>query len=196
MKKEDFIKLGVSEELAVKLAKASAEEISGSYVPKPRFDELNETKNEFEKQVKEYNKKVEDLTKSAKSTEELNTQMATLKADFEKKEAEYQTQLKETRENTALKMAFNGKVHDIDYAISQVDKSKLKFDEDGRITEGLDDQLKTLKESKSFLFVPDKPNPNQFGFKKIGGDPNQNVPKTQEPKGIAEALAFTIQGGE
>ncbi|QVK17726.1 phage scaffolding protein [Mycoplasmatota bacterium] len=171
--------------------------LAENYIARTRFDEVNNAKNEFEKQVKEYNKKVEDLTKSAKSTEELNTQLATLKADFEKKEVDYQTRLKETRENTALKMAFNGKVHDVDYAISQVDKSKLKFDENGNITEGLDDQLKTLKESKSFLFVPEKKDvPNPFGFKKIGGDPNQNPPQHQEPKGIAEALAFTIQGGE
>lgn len=171
--------------------------IAENYVTKTRFDEVNNAKNEFEKQAKEYNKKVEDLTKSANSTEELNTQMATLKADYEKKEAEYQTQLKESRENSGLKMALNGKVHDTDMAISQLDRSKLTFDDNGNITGGLDDQLKTLKESKSFLFVPEKKDvPNPFGFKKIGSDPNQNLPKVEETPDIRSALFSSIQGGQ
>ena len=41
MKKEDFLKLGLTEELAVKAAEASTEELKG-FIPKNRFDEVNE----------------------------------------------------------------------------------------------------------------------------------------------------------
>ncbi len=195
MKKEELIKLGLDDATAEKVATASSEELK-TYIPKARFDEVNTAKNDFEKQVKEYNQKVIDLTKSAKSTEELNSQMVTLKADFEKKELDYQAKIKETATNSAIKLALTGKVHDVDIASNLVDKTKLEFDEHGNITKGLDDQLKALKESKSFLFVPDKEKTNQFGFKKIGGDPNQNPPKNQERTDIRSALFSSIQGGQ
>ena len=40
MKKEEFVALGISEELAKKAADASAEELKG-FVPKTRFDEVD-----------------------------------------------------------------------------------------------------------------------------------------------------------
>jgi len=39
MKKEEFVKLGVEEELAAKLETASQDELKG-YIPKARFDEV------------------------------------------------------------------------------------------------------------------------------------------------------------
>ena len=47
MKKEEFVALGISAELAEKAASASAEELKG-YVPKSRFDEVNEEKKNFD----------------------------------------------------------------------------------------------------------------------------------------------------
>ncbi|WP_394606814.1 phage scaffolding protein [Geobacillus thermoleovorans] len=35
------------------------------------------------------------------------------------------------------------------------DKDAIELDENGNITKGLDEQLKTLQETKSFLFVPE-----------------------------------------
>ena len=48
MKKEDFLKLGLSDELANKAAEASAEELKG-FIPKSRFDEANEAKKKKKK---------------------------------------------------------------------------------------------------------------------------------------------------
>ena len=44
MKKEDFVKLGMDEELAAKCEAASLEELKG-FIPKSRFDEVNNAKN-------------------------------------------------------------------------------------------------------------------------------------------------------
>lgn len=46
MKKEDFIALGIDEELAIKCEKASNEELKG-YVPYDRFKEVIEEKNKL-----------------------------------------------------------------------------------------------------------------------------------------------------
>ena len=43
MKKEEFVALGISEELAKKAADASAEELKG-FVPKTRFEKIEEIK--------------------------------------------------------------------------------------------------------------------------------------------------------
>ena len=40
MKKDELIKLGLTEELAAKVESASAEELKG-FIPKSRFDEVN-----------------------------------------------------------------------------------------------------------------------------------------------------------
>ena len=46
MKKEEFVKLGVDDELAKKLEDASQEELKG-YIPKARFDEVNNEKKKL-----------------------------------------------------------------------------------------------------------------------------------------------------
>jgi superfamily II DNA helicase RecQ len=52
MKKEDFVKLGIDEELAKKCESASLEELKG-FIPKARFDEVNTAKQTAEALVKE-----------------------------------------------------------------------------------------------------------------------------------------------
>lgn len=193
MRKEEFLKLGVNEELATKLAEASAEELK-SFIPKSRFDEVNTSKNDYEKQVKEYQTKVEDLTKSAKSTEELQTNMKKLQDEFKQKEVEYQTKLKDTALNSAIKLSLNGKVHDADVVSMLIDKKTIELDDKGNIAKGLDEQLKTLKESKSFLFFPEKPeNQNQFGFQQIGGKNDQQPPKDKKPANIYDMVGQYVQ---
>ena len=51
MKQEEFTALGISEELAKKAAEASQKELEG-FIPKSRFDEVNEAKKTLEKDVK------------------------------------------------------------------------------------------------------------------------------------------------
>ena len=47
MQKEDFVKLGFDDEVAKKCADASAEELKG-YIPKVRFDAVNNDKKKLE----------------------------------------------------------------------------------------------------------------------------------------------------
>lgn len=191
MRKEELLKLGLDEATAQKVAEASAEELK-SFIPKSRFDEVNTSKNDYEKQVKDFQKQVDDLTKSAKSTEELQTNMKKLQEDFKIKETEYQAKLKDTALNSAIKLSLSGKVHDADVVSMLIDKKTIEVDDKGNITKGLDEQLKTLKESKSFLFVPEKkeePKPNPYGFlPRVGGGNDQQPPKDQKPTSIYDMV--------
>ncbi len=52
MKKEDFTALGIDESAAEKCAAASAEELK-AFIPKARFDEVNNEKKALEKTLSE-----------------------------------------------------------------------------------------------------------------------------------------------
>ena len=61
MKKEDLMKIeGMTEQMADVISQQSAEELKG-YIPKTRFDEVNEAKKNAEALVKERDKQLEDV---------------------------------------------------------------------------------------------------------------------------------------
>ena len=60
MKKEDFVKLGVDEELASKLEEKSMEELK-SYVPYERFKEVNDEKNKFKTDLQDRDDEIQDI---------------------------------------------------------------------------------------------------------------------------------------
>ncbi|WHH58478.1 phage scaffolding protein [Petroclostridium sp. X23] len=172
MTKEQFIALGLTEEQATKAATASADELKG-FIPKQRFDEVNAAKKKSEEMVTELNNQMDTLKKSTGDNEALKKQIEDLQSQNKQKDEEYQKQIKEEKVNTAIKLAINGKVHDETLVTGLFDKSKLVLNEDGTII-GLDDQVKVLKEQKSFLFKSEEPN-QKPGFK-VGGDGKQDPP--------------------
>ncbi len=171
MTKEQFIEIGLTEELAKKAAEKSAEELKG-YIPYDRFQEVNEAKKKAEQDVKDRDKQIEEIKKSAGDNEALQKQIEELQKTSKEAEEKYQTELKDTRLTNAIKLAIAGKAHDEDLVAGLFDKTKLILSDDGKVT-GIDEQLKTIKDNKAFLFKeeakPDKP-----GFRKVGGNPPGN----------------------
>ncbi|MET3657843.1 phage scaffolding protein [Sporosarcina psychrophila] len=119
-----------------------------------------------------------DLKKKAEGGEELQKQLTTLQAIYDTEKAGFETKLKDTHFNSALKLALSGKVHDVDYAISLIDKEKIELDADGNVIKGLDEQIKPLRESKSFLFVPE--GETGPGIVIQGAKPAEGILKGQE----------------
>ncbi|BBI32035.1 phage scaffolding protein [Cohnella abietis] len=157
MNKEQFIALGLPEDLAVKAAAASTDELKG-FIPKTRFDEVNAAKLKAEKDVSDRDTQITELGKTAGMSEELKAQITKLQGENTVAKEKHEAELKELTLTTAIKTALTGKVHDESLAAGLFDRSKLVID--GEKVVGLDDQLKVLKESKAFLFKPDNPNPN------------------------------------
>ncbi|EHQ92149.1 phage scaffolding protein [Desulfosporosinus youngiae] len=170
MTKEQFVALGLSEEQAEKAAQASQEELKG-YIPKVRFDEVNEAKKKSEEALKERDGQLADLKKSAGDNETLKGQIEQLQKDNKKKEEEYQAKLRDMSISTAIKLSVAGDAHDPDLISTLLDKTKIDVNEDGTIKSGLDDQLKALRESKAFLFV-EKKDPADPQFK--GAQPHES----------------------
>ncbi|MDU5143525.1 MAG: phage scaffolding protein [Paenibacillus dendritiformis] len=167
MTKEEFIALGLTEEQATKAAAASAEELKG-FIPKARFDELNEAKKKAEKDVADRDKQIEELGKTAGLSEELKKQIEQLQAENKTAKEKYESDLKELTLTNAIKSALNGKVHDEALVTGLFDKSKLVIDGDKVV--GLDEQLKGLQESKAFLFKSEEAAQQQQPGFKVGGN--------------------------
>lgn len=192
MKKEEFIFLGITEELAVKAEKASVKELEG-YVTKEQLEAANASKTGLEKDIKTRDKQLEDIKKSSGDNETLKTQIETLQADNKTAKEKYDSDMKELRLSTAVKLAVAGSAQDVDIVAGLVDKGKLLLSEDGKVT-GLEEQIKAMKETKSFLF---KPEPSGAAAGKPGTKPDKGTgytPKAGEAseggwaKTVAERL--------
>ncbi|KYG89003.1 hypothetical protein A0U40_13325 [[Bacillus] sp. KCTC 13219] len=157
MKKEDLLAMGLSEEQATAIV-----EKYGNMIPKERFDEVNNAKKTLDETVKKHESDLEELRKQAKGNEELQATITELQQANETAKTEYEQQLTNERMSAALKLSLNGKVHDVDLVAGLIDRNTIELDKDGNVTKGLEEQLKTLQESKSFLFVPEKAETTQF----------------------------------
>lgn len=153
MNKEQFIALGLSEDLADKAAAASQDELK-SYIPKTRFDEVNTAKKTAEDTLKERDTQLETLSKDANASEGLRAEIAKLQAANATATAQYEADLKQIKVDNAITAALTGKVHNEKVVTGLLDKTKLVMTDDGKLV-GLDEQLTVLKTSDAYLFKPD-----------------------------------------
>lgn len=188
MTKEQFIEIGLTEEQAKTAAEKSAEELKG-YVPKERFDEAEKAKKKAEKDVEDRDKQIEDIKKSAGDNQELKKQIEELQQASKEAEEKYQEEIKDTKLTNAIKLAIAGKTHDEDMVAGLFDKSKLVLGDDGKVV-GINEQLKTIKEGKAFLFKEEKP--EKPGFHKVGGNPQENK-DNGENVSLKDAIAAHFQ---
>lgn len=152
MKKEDFVKLGIDEETAKKCEAASQEELKG-FIPKARFDEVNNAKNNAEALVKERDGQLETLKNSAGDVDGLKKQIEDLqKANKDAADA-HAAEIKQLKIDTALDTALaNAKARNkvaVKALLKDMDKAEL--DADGTI-KGLAEQIEALQKSDSYLF--------------------------------------------
>ena len=160
MRKEDLMKMeGMTEALAEAIVKAHKEELNG-FVPKSRLDEATEAKKNAEALLKERDKQLEDLKKSAGSSEELKKQIAELQETNKNTVADYEAKIKQMQIDNAVSAALTSAGAKNTAAVKALlkDLDKAELDEDGSV-KGLADQIKSLQkaEDSSFLFVSTKP---------------------------------------
>lgn len=134
----------------------------GSYIPKAKFDNLNETKKSLENQLKETNDKVQELSKV--DTKELQNKLDELQKKYdediktanEKYDArEYEYKLKDYIKNEK----FSSKSSQKAYYNDLLSKG-LKFDEDGKL-KGYEDYKKEYQENDPQAFI-DETKQNQM----------------------------------
>ena len=153
MKKEEFIKLGLTEDLAKECEKASQEELKG-FIPKARFDEVNNDKKHLDTLLEERNNQLEDLKKSTGDVEAMKKQIETLQNENKAKDDAHAAELKKIKVDTAVNTALGGAGAINTKAVIPFlkDMEKAEFDEDGTI-KGLADQIKALQKDDSTKFL-------------------------------------------
>lgn len=169
MKKEDFVALGIAEDLAEKAATASADELKG-YVPKNRFEEVNTEKNQLKTAKEDAENQLEQLKQSAGDNAALQQQITDLQNAARQKDADHAAEIKQLRMSNAIRSAIGSSAQDADLVAGLIDQSKLILGDDGKLT-GLDEQLKTLKEQKAFLFKQEDAGRNKGSGFNVGSVP-------------------------
>lgn len=152
MKKEDFVKLGIDEALAAKAEAASQEELKG-FIPKARFDEVNNEKKKLELDVRDRDGQLETLKNSTGDVEAMKQQIATLQADNKAKDEAHAAEIKQLKVDAAIETALTGAKAKNNTAVKALlkDLDKAELADDGTI-KGLAEQIEALQKSDSYLF--------------------------------------------
>ncbi|MBS5952573.1 phage scaffolding protein [Paraclostridium bifermentans] len=151
----------------------------GNFIPKARFDKVNDQKKELETQLKTSNETIETLKKNNVDNETLQSTISEHEKTIEK--------LKKEAEDKDFSYSLRGALKEagcIDSKALEVylTKEKLKLEE-GKIV-GLEEQLNSLKESKTYLFEDSIPQ-DTGGL----GNFNRNTATGGQTESLGERLA-------
>lgn len=158
MKKEDFVKLGIDEETAKKCETASQEELKG-FIPKVRFDEVNNEKKKLELDLRDRDGQLETLKNSTGDVEAMKKQIATLQADNKAKDDAHAAEIKKMKVDAAVDAALtsSGAINTKAVVPFLKDLDKAELAEDGTV-KGLAEQIEALikADDTKFLFTAKK----------------------------------------
>ena len=149
----------------------------GNFIPKSRFNEVNQAKKDLLNQLKEKDEQFNEISKKYSENKDLANELETLKNDKAKIVEEYENKLKATEFNHALEGALNNaKCKNTKALKALLDMDSIKY-QDGKL-EGLEKQLNALKESDSYLFEGTVP-ANTGGIGNFGRGKAQVITKEQ-----------------
>lgn len=151
MKKEEFVKLGIDEETAKKLEEASLEELK-SYIPKTRFDEVNNERKKLELDVRERDTQLETLKNSTGDVETLKQQIETLQNENTAKDEAHATEIRKLqREAVDTELLTAASAKNAKAVLGLFDSIDDTVDIDSYKTKRTE-QLEAIKRSDSYLF--------------------------------------------
>lgn len=181
MTKEQLMEMGLSEELADKVLSAHKEELKG-YIPKARFDEVNNAKKDLENQLKDRDKQLKDLQEKVKGNEELEKTIKELQEANKATKEQYEAKIRDMTINAAIQSKLTDAKYP-DLLLTKFDRSKLSIAEDGTVL-GVDEQLAVLKEQYKDLFKPDVKGKEPVNIG--GGTPSIKNPWSKEHFNLTE----------
>lgn len=186
MRKEDFIALGLSEELAIKAAKASEDELK-LYVEKSKYDTLEAAKKALEADIETRNTQLEELKKSTGDVDSLKAKITELQTSNETTKTEYENKIKQMQIDSAVeKSLMMVKAKNVKAVKALLDLEKAEIEND--TVKGLDDQIKKLTEAEDTKFLFETMSTSKPKFKGVT-PPDSSGGGTDTPKTLGEAVA-------
>nr|DAJ82559.1 MAG TPA: minor structural protein [Caudoviricetes sp.]DAN54167.1 MAG TPA: minor structural protein [Caudoviricetes sp.] len=190
MNKEDLLKLGLTEEQAEKVLSANTEQLKG-FIPKARFDEVNNAKKQAEKDLSERDKQLETLKNSTGDVETLKNTIKQLQDENKASKEQYEANISKIKLDNAIDNALgNAKAKNSRAVRALLDMEKIKFENE--TLSGLDEQLKALKEAEDskFLFEEIKePAKPSFSGVEPGASTGETNPGTGAPETYSQMMA-------
>ena len=123
----------------------------GNFIPKSRFDQVNQAKKELEVQLKDRDTQLADLSKNNKDNEVLLNQIKDLQALNKQTTADYENKINQMQFDYALDGALtNAKSKNNKALKALLDMNSIKYQE-GKL-EGLQEQIEALQKDASYLF--------------------------------------------
>jgi len=190
MNKEDLLKLGLTEEQAEKVLSANTEQLKG-FIPKARFDEVNNAKKQAEKDLSERDKQLETLKNSTGDVETLKNTIKQLQDENKASKEQYEANISKIKLDNAIDNALgNAKAKNSRAVRALLDMEKIKFENE--TLSGLDEQLKALKkaEDSKFLFEEIKePAKPSFSGVEPGASTGETNPGSGAPETYSQMMA-------
>jgi len=149
MKKEQFLKLGFTDEMAQKAMDIIREELKG-YIPKSRFDQVNEVKKDLEKRLSSLEARIEEADSIMFTHQELEK----ILQDFWRNSSALKKEQEEMMKDVLIRTVVRTKVVNAGYAdllTGKLDKSKLTVTPDGTLT-GIEEQLAEMQKVYEGMF--------------------------------------------
>lgn len=127
--------------------------------------------NGLKEQLTQRDTDIESLKKTSGTNEELKNQLEELESKYKTDTEALNTKMVETQRDHAIEIALkDSKAKNITAAKALLDVSKIQITDSG--IQGLDDQLKTIREENSFMFDGETVPPK---------DPAPNIVNTDNP---------------
>lgn len=150
-----------------------------------QYKEKADSADSLQEQLSAANAEIGRLTDEKKQYEDTIGDVEKQKqllSEFEKRESDYQSEIKQLQLNSAIKLAVAKEANDANDILTLLDKDQLELSEDGTV-KGLDDAINTLKESKPYLFTQIRPTgitPPEGSNPKLTKDEIMNVKDSRE----------------
>ncbi|MCM3528277.1 phage scaffolding protein [Cytobacillus oceanisediminis] len=158
----------------------------GNWFPKEKFDQVNNDNKDLKKQLKDRDEQLSDLKIKAAGNEELTNQINDLTELNKKTASDYQAKLDQQAFDFALKEALSGaKAKNPKAVEALLNKEAIKLD--GEKLLGLEEQLKAIKESDSYLFETEQQEQQQGSGIKFTTGQHQKQ-SGGEPRTLLDAL--------
>lgn len=151
--KEQLLGMGLSEEQAQKVID---EVVDGNFIPKSRFNEINEENKSLKKSFAERDQQLEDLKKSSGDNAALQQQISDLQKLNADQQKSHEAELNQLKLDNAVEIALSGAKAKNGKAVkAMLDMSKVKMGEDGKLS-GFDEQIEALKKSDGYMFAEEQ----------------------------------------
>jgi DNA repair exonuclease SbcCD ATPase subunit len=149
--KELLKKAGIEEGKLDGVIADIGKELPKYFIPKDKYNEVAEAKKKLEADIQERDAQLEQLKQAAGNSEELKNQIEELQEANRRAAEEWQAKMAQMQLDFAIEKALTAaKAKNAKAVKALLDLEKVKLD--GEQLLGLDDQLKTLKETDPYLF--------------------------------------------